>query len=1007
MSGSIPALLALAALLQQGAEASRPNSAHLTPAESLARLDSAADLRVELVLSEPEVRQPISISFDERGRLWVVEYAQYPNPAGLKALSRDEYLRTVYDQVPPPPPHHFQGADRISIHADTDGDGRFDSHKTFVEGLSIVTSCARGSGGVWVLNPPYLLFYPDRDDDDVPDGDPEVRLAGFGLEDTHSVVNSLKFGPDGWLYAAQGSTVSAHVTVPGVKAEPVHSAGQLMWRYHPESRRYEVFAEGGGNAFCVEFDAQGRLFSGHNGQDARGFHYAQGGYFQKTFQKHGPLSNPYAFGWLPPMPHQKSPRFTHAFSIYEGDTFPAKYRGQLFAIETLFGRIVRAERLADGSTFRTRDLDHPLESRDDWFRPVDIQLGPDGALYIADFHEARIDHLAHHRGELARDTGRVYRLQAKDAPPLATFDLRRKSSDELAELLVTHPNRWFRQSALRLLGERRDGAALPRLIAALRDRRGQPALEALWAIHQIAGLDESLTLAALDHRDPHVRRWATRLAGDERRVSSAVAKKLAEIAATDPDAELRSQLASTARRLPPGDGLPIIRALLSRTADADDPRLPLLLWWGIEAHATAAREQALELFADRSVWSEPLVRRHVLERIMRRFARGGSRAELLACARLFDLSPDAEARKLLLAGFERAFEGREMPALPDELVQALGDAGGSLVLGVRRGDADAVAKALATIADADAPLAERLRLVRTFGEVDRPSSVATLSNLIGGGETQLAQAALSSLGRYGDERIPARVLAEFPRMPAVERSAAISLLASRAPFAHELLAAIDAGTVTADAVDSDAVLRMSRHADPRLKKAVLRHWRSAGGASSEELATQVAQQLAQFEEGTGDPYAGRPLFEASCAKCHRLFDEGGTIGPDLTGYRRDDVRGLVASVIDPSAEIREGFATQLAVTIDGRLVSGFLVERDERVVTLRGADGRDITLRRDEIDEMRAQKQSLMPEGLLRGYTPQQARDLFAYLRISQPLNRKRPSAIAPPTAPPDRKPSP
>ena len=160
---------------------------------------------------------------------------------------------------------------------------------------------AQGRGGVWVLNPPYLLFYPDRNNDDVPDGDPEVHLQGFGLEDTHSVVNSLRWGPDGWLYAAQGSTVTGHVTRPGLDAgkEPVHSMGQLIWRYHPETRRYEVFAEGGGNAFGVEIDAKGRIYSGHNGGDTRGFHYVQGGYYQKGFNKHGPLSNPYAFGYFP------------------------------------------------------------------------------------------------------------------------------------------------------------------------------------------------------------------------------------------------------------------------------------------------------------------------------------------------------------------------------------------------------------------------------------------------------------------------------------------------------------------------------------------------------------------------------------------------------------------------------------------------------------------------------------------------------------------------------------
>ncbi|MEX2560027.1 MAG: PVC-type heme-binding CxxCH protein, partial [Pirellulales bacterium] len=253
----------------------------LPPAEALAELTAPDDLEIELVLADPVISQPVSFNFDERGRMWVVEYLQYPLPAGLKILSQDKFLRSTYDKVPPPPPNHFRGLDKITIHEDTDGDGTFDAHKTFLEGLNIVTSVARGRGGVWVLNPPYLLFYPDRNGDDVPDGDPEVHLSGFGLEDTHSVVNSLQWGPDGWLYAAQGSTVSGDVVRPGLDNKPVHSLGQLIWRYHPEDRRYEIFAEGGGNAFGIEIDSLGRVYSGHNGGDTRGFHYVQGGYFQK------------------------------------------------------------------------------------------------------------------------------------------------------------------------------------------------------------------------------------------------------------------------------------------------------------------------------------------------------------------------------------------------------------------------------------------------------------------------------------------------------------------------------------------------------------------------------------------------------------------------------------------------------------------------------------------------------------------------------------------------------
>ena len=327
----------------------------LSPAESLRRFTVADDLRIELMLAEPTIAQPVFLNFDERGRMWVVEYRQYPEPAGLTMLSRDSVWRIVYDKIPLPPPAGVRGRDRITIHEDSDGDGTLDKHSTFVDGLNIATACARGRGGVWVLNPPYLLFYPDRNNDDVPDGDPEVHLEGFGLEDTHSVVNSLCWGPDGWLYAAQGSTVTGRVKRPGTDQKPVHSMGQLIWRYHPETRRYEVFAEGGGNAFGVAIDAKGRIFSGHNGGDTRGFHYVQGSYSRKGFDKHGPLSNPYAFGYFNAMKHPKVPRFTHTFVIYDGGALPAGYNGKLLGVARCWSH-VRFSGLRSATARRSRPL---------------------------------------------------------------------------------------------------------------------------------------------------------------------------------------------------------------------------------------------------------------------------------------------------------------------------------------------------------------------------------------------------------------------------------------------------------------------------------------------------------------------------------------------------------------------------------------------------------------------------------------------------------------------------
>ena len=300
-------------------------------------------MRFNQVLAEPEISQPVFLNFDERGRMWVVEYRQYPAPAGLNVLSHDVFWRAVYDKVSPPPPHQIRGHDRITIHESTKGDGVFDKHKVFLDGLNICTAVERGRGGVWVLNPPYLLFYPDADNDDIPDGDPVVHLAGFGIQDTHSVANSLRWGPDGWLYGAHGSTVVSAIVRPGLDKEPVaRITGQGIWRYHPETRRFEVFAEGGGNTFGVEIDAKGRIFSGHNGGDTRGFHYMQGAYLRKGFDKHGPLSNPYTFGFFEAIPHEKVERFSHNFIIYEGGALPSAYAGMLFGCEPLQGRIVES-----------------------------------------------------------------------------------------------------------------------------------------------------------------------------------------------------------------------------------------------------------------------------------------------------------------------------------------------------------------------------------------------------------------------------------------------------------------------------------------------------------------------------------------------------------------------------------------------------------------------------------------------------------------------------------------
>lgn len=962
--------------------------APLPPADALRALKTPADLVVEQVLAEPLVRQPVFLNFDERGRMWVIQYLQYPHPAGLTMLSHDGVWRAVYDKVPPPPPHHFRGDDKITIHEDTDGDGVFDHHKTFLEGLNIVTAVARGRGGVWVLNPPYLLFYPDRNNDDVPDADPEVRLEGFGLEDTHSVANSLCWGPDGWLYAAQGSTVTGNVRRPGGNEPPVHSMGQLIWRYHPELRRYEVFAEGGGNAFGVEIDSKGRIFSGHNGGDTRGFHYVQGGYFQKGFGKHGPLSNPYTFGYFPAMKHNAVPRFTHTFVIEEGGALPEQYHGKLFGAAPLLNHVVLSDVLADGSSIKTRDIGYALTSTDTWFRPVDIKSGPDGAIYVADWYDRQANHFRNHEGQIDKTTGRIYRIKTAGAGPFKAQNLAELPTGELVDRLLESPNRWTRQTALRLIADRKDGSIAPRLLKALRDQTGQPALEALWALNLVGAFDDRLALDLLGHDDPYVRIWAVRLACDKKDVSPDLAKGLAARAKTEPNVEVRSQLACSARRLPAEPSLALLRELLSHSEDGDDIHIPLLLWWGIESKVTADRDAVLALFRSRDIWNLPIVKKSIAERLMRRLAASGTRADLLACVALLKLAPGPEDSRRLMTGFEAALAGRALPDLPAELAEAMSRfGGGSVLLGLRRGDPPSVDEALKVIADARGDRGVQLQYIQVLGQTNRPSCVPVLLTLATSGtDPSLRGAALGALARYDDSRIAPQVVQAIPGMSDDVRGDAFALLASRPSWAIALLASIDAGKIDPVTVPAEAVQRIRMHQDAPVVSLARKIWGEARATTPAELQKEIERLELVVRGGSGIPKPGKALFAQRCARCHTLFGEGGKVGPELTAFRRDDLATMLLSIINPSAEIREGYASYLVATGDGRTLTGSLVEQDTQRLVLRGADGRDVSLRRDEVDDMKPSAASLMPEGLTKDLTDQQIRDLFAYLRSSQPL---------------------
>jgi len=970
-----------------------PSAKPLSPEESRAAFVIPDDLQLNVFSREPELRQPLSITFDERGRMWAVQYLQYPFPAGLKVLRYDQYLRAVFDGVPQAPPNHVRGRDKLTIHADKDGDGYAEDTKTFVDGLNIATSCERGRGGVWVLNPPYLLFYPDRNHDDIPDGDPETHLSGFGLEDTHSVANSLRWGPDGWLYGGHGSTCWA--TVSSSVTKDVHFKGQAVWRYHPETHVFEIFAEGGGNTFGLEFDSLGRIYSGYNGGDARGFYFVQGGYYIKNWGKHGSLTNPYAFGYFPPMQHPPVPRFSHTFMIYEGNTFPAKYQGKLFAPVPLHNYVALSKLLPRGSGFATVDEEKVVTTPEKWFRPVDIRLGPDGGVYLADWYDTRLSHLDP-RDTWDRAHGRIYRLQAKNAPKLADFNLAALSSVELVKQLE-HPNRWFRETALRLLGDRRDRSLIPLLKKQLLEEKGQLALQSLWALNLSGGLDEASARDALRHDDPFVRMWTVRLLGDGKQVTPGLSARLAEMARTEPHPEVRGQLASSAKRLPGPDALPILAGLMFRDEDLDDPHIPLLVWWGLESKAVSERAAVLKLCATSAAWRAPLVQKYIQGRLAQRYAAEPTLDNQAALISLLNSAPSFAEKKILLEGINAAFSGQRLSKLNPELAALLtGDIRApeqaepvQVTLALRAGDPRVHAYVLKLVADEKQPAARRLAMLELLGQVGRPESAPVLLAIaIANGPANIRQAALSSVQRFPDETIARQLLLNYAKISQdqVLRSAVLEVLATRKTWTLALIEALQAKQLPTTDVPLELVARLALHHDERIDAAVRQLWGRLR-PTPEEAQAQMLQVAALLQQGPGDPLAGKSLFLKTCAKCHRLHNEGERLGPDLTGYERDNLSFLLLAILDPSAAIREEYTSFQLATVDGLVLSGFVRERGEKTITMQVPDRGSIVIPKDDIEEGPiAMPISLMPERVLQGLSDQQVRDLFAYLRTKQPV---------------------
>ncbi len=967
----------------------------LSPEEALRRMKVPDGCEVRLVACEPEVRQPVTMTFDDRGRLWVIQYLQYPNPAGLKAVQVDQFLRTKYDRVPEPPPRGPKGADRITILSDPDEHGRYRKAKDFVTGLNLASGMALGYGGVFVVQPPYLLFYPDRDGD-VPDGDPEVLLSGFGTEDAHAFANSLQWGPDGWLYGTQGSTVTANIREIEFQ--------QGIWRYHPVTKEFELFAEGGGNTWGLDFDRHGQAIAGTNFGNVAMLHQVQGGYYIKNFGKHGALHNPHAYGYFDHVPYKgfKGGHVTCGGIVYRGNALPERFRdtyiaGNLLANALYWHVLERKE-----SSYTARHGGDFLIANDPWFRPIDCLTGPDGALYVADWYDERANHVDP-VDNWDRSNGRIYKVVAQGTKPSEPIALSKLSSQALVQLL-SHPNSWFVGEARRLLAERRDPSVLPELLRLIRHERGQLALEALWALNVSGGFSDRLAEEFLQHPNEDVRAWTVRLLGDARRITPELRERFIELARSDSSPTVRSQLACTCKRLPGADALPVVRELLARSEDVHDPHIPLLLWWAVESKAVSDRDAVLALFNTPDRWRLPLVTQVMIERIGRRYLAEGTDTDYQTCARLLRAAPGPKARELLVRGMEQALVGRRLDHVPAALEQPLADLERELPhplwlrIAVRLGSDVAYRRLVKEVTDKGIAEAERGGLITLLAEVNQSEECASalLAALTSAKSDTLRRAAINALAGLQTQSVPATLLDLYPKCSPSIRGRIVSVLASRSFFAPHLLQAVDGGVIAPKDVPIDELRRIAAYKDEHLNKLIAKHWGTIAPETAGEKIAHFRHLAARLREGKADAAKGKALFTQHCATCHTLFGEGGKTGPDLTGADRKNRDWLLMNVIDPSGVIRPEYVSYDVHAADGRVLFGLIVEQSPQTITLVDAKNERTVLERSKVESWEPSPVSLMPEKLLDTLTNDQLRDLFAYLQSDGPP----PGSASTPAAP-------
>lgn len=908
--------------------------------------------------AEPDVQNPIAMAWDERGRRWIAENYTYSDRTQRFDLS----LR-----------------DRVLIFEDLDNDGKADSRKVFTDNVQMLTSVEVGRGGVWLMCPPRLLFIPDSDADDIPDGPPQVMLDGFDVaqDNYHNFGNGLRWGPDGWLYGRCGHSCPGRIGVPGTPDDQRIPLDGGIWRFHPDKKIVEVLCHGTTNPWGHDWDENGELFF-INTVIGHLWHAVPGSHFKEPFgesmnpgvyERMDMIADHYHFDTQGSRMDSRDGKANdlgggHAhvgMLIYQGSQWPERYHGKLLTIN-MHGQRANVERLErSGTGYVGRHEPDFFVAADPFFRGIDLSTGPDGNVLLIDWSDA---------GECHEHTG-VHRLSGRI-------------------FKITY-------------GE----SATPGPIVKPSCLQGNGPLQRLWRDYQAGRLTPE-QLRELEHDpDEHMRVWAIRLLTDfwpldwvtgpnpsaDYPEDDDTREMLVRMARNDPSGLVHRILASTLQRMPVAERQALALELVRHKQHAEDRELALLVWYGL-IPVGEQQPKALLSIAKQSRW--PPLTQSIARNLASRLK---SEPDLLNLLLLTASELDESLQQSILRGVHDALRGwrkAPRPAAWDEFSQLSGIS--PLAETVRQlstlfGDGRALQEIRQIALDESAEMKVRQNALQTLVDA-RPADLREVCESLIDVRVLNATAA-RGLALFDDADVARLLARKYKRFHPDDRSAVIEKLVSRPAYAVVLLEELASGNGAIRATDITAAQARQIHnlGDESLKRRLAEVWGELRDSSAERLAQidQLKGQLTRETLASADLSAGRQLFNKTCAACHQLYGEGQKVGPDLTGAQRTNLDYLLGNIVDPSAVVGKEYRMSILALVDGRVLNGLVVTRNDQTLVLQTATER-VSLPTEDIDEIAVSSQSAMPDGLLQTLTTEQIRDLIAYLQspVQVPLGEAR-----------------